>query len=175
MAKKTTFTATTSVTSSTTSGVTVDDFVAYLPKHLYIFTPCREIWVGSGVNACLPAMQVLTKSGKPKCDKDGKIIYQPATKWLDKNRGIEQATWCPGQPMLIKIAWSLTVAGSKRRASPLSTGIARRESSSATRQKPSRGSTMFIRCFIPKTTPIAASNGLPIACNAQPKRSTTAW
>jgi hypothetical protein len=108
MAKKTTFSATTSTSGSTTSnphgatGVTIDDFVAYLPRHLYIFTVCREIWLGAGVNACLPPMQVFTASGKPKLDKDGNRVYQSATKWLDKNRGVEPATWCPGQPMLIK-------------------------------------------------------------------------
>jgi hypothetical protein len=108
MAKKTTFTATASTSGSATSsphsatGVTIDDFVAYLPKHVYIFTVCREIWLGPGVNARLPAQQVLTASGQPKRDKDGNFVYQPATKWLDKHRGIEQATWCPGQPMLIK-------------------------------------------------------------------------
>jgi hypothetical protein len=101
MAKKT-FTATTPASSPTNSGVTVDDFVAYLPKHLYIFTPCREIWIGPGVDACLPRMQVLTKSGQPRRDKDGKFIYETATKWLDRERGIKQATWCPGQPMLIE-------------------------------------------------------------------------
>jgi hypothetical protein len=106
MPKKTTFTATTSASTSTSctanTAVSIDDFIAYLPKHLYIFTPCREIWVGSGVDACLPRMQVLTKSGQPKRDKDGKLLYEPATRWLDRHRGITQATWCPGQPMLIE-------------------------------------------------------------------------
>jgi hypothetical protein len=101
MAKKT-FTATTSASNPTNSGVTLDDFVAYLPKHLYIFTPCREIWVGAGVDACLPKMQVFTKSGRPKRNKDGDLVYELATKWLDRERGIKQATWCPGQPMLIE-------------------------------------------------------------------------
>ena len=26
--------------------MTLDDFVAYMPAHTYIFTPCREVWVG---------------------------------------------------------------------------------------------------------------------------------
>jgi len=99
---KTTFTATTSASNPTSNKVTVDDFVAYLPKHLYIFTPCREIWVGSGVDGCLPKMQVFTKSGKPRRNKDGDLVYELATKWLDRERGINQATWCPGQPMLIE-------------------------------------------------------------------------
>jgi hypothetical protein len=98
MAKKTTFTATASTSGSTTSsphsatGVTIDDFVAYLPKHVYIFTVCREIWLGAGVNACLPPVQVFTPSGKHKRDKDGNLVYQSATKWLDKHRGVEQLT-----------------------------------------------------------------------------------
>ena len=99
---KKTFSAATTTVSPAKSGVTIDDFVAYLPKHLYIFTPCREIWVGSGVDACLPKMQVFTKSGQPKRDKDGKLVYERATKWLDRERGIEQATWCPGLSMLIE-------------------------------------------------------------------------
>jgi hypothetical protein len=102
MAKKT-FTATTptSTTNPASGEVTLDDFVAYLPKHVYIFTPCREIWIAAGVDGCLPRMQVLTTSGQP-LRKNGKLVFEPATKWLDRNRGIEQATWCPGQPMLIK-------------------------------------------------------------------------
>jgi hypothetical protein len=100
MAKKT-FTATSSTPATASSSVSIDDFVAYLPKHLYIFTPCREIWLGSGVNACLPMMQVFTKSGKPKRDKDGNLVYEAPINWLDRNRGIVQVTWCPGQPMLI--------------------------------------------------------------------------
>ena len=101
MVKKTTFTATASTSGSTphsATGVTIDDFVAYLPKHVYIFTVCREIWLGAGVNACLPPVQVLTARGKPKRDKDGNLVYQSPTKWLDKHRGVEQLTWCPGQP-----------------------------------------------------------------------------
>src|SRR5262249_42968676 len=99
--KKKTFSATASTASASSKRVTIDDFVAYLPKHLYIFTPCREIWTASGVNACLGKRQVLTKSGTPKRDKDGNLVYESATRWLDKNRGVMQATWCPGQPMLI--------------------------------------------------------------------------
>ena len=79
MVKKTTFTATVSTSGSTphsATGVTIDDFVAYLPKHVYIFTVCREIWLGAGVNACLPPVQVLTARGKPKRDKDGNLVYQ---------------------------------------------------------------------------------------------------
>ena len=77
-------------------GVTIDDFVAYLPSHVYIFTPCREVWTGVGVNARLPRMPVLTKAGKPKRDKNGDAITISATTWLDRNRAVVQMTWMPG-------------------------------------------------------------------------------
>ena len=37
------------------SGVSIDDFHAYMPSHSYIFTPCREIWAAASVNARLAA------------------------------------------------------------------------------------------------------------------------
>src|SRR5262245_58243587 len=81
-------------------GVTIDDFVAYSPTTVYIFTPCRETWTKTGVNSRLPRVPVLTKAGKPQRDKDGKPFTILATTWLDRNRAVEQMTWCPGYPML---------------------------------------------------------------------------
>jgi hypothetical protein len=81
-------------------GVTIDDFAAYMPTHTYIFTPCREIWPASSVNARIPPIPVLTKAGKPKRD-NGKLVTIPASKWLDQNKAVEQMTWCPGLSMLI--------------------------------------------------------------------------
>jgi hypothetical protein len=99
---KATFTATTSALPSTVLGVTLEDFIAYLPRHLYIFTPCREIWVGSGIDVIFPPMEVIGKNGQPKRNKKGALVFESATRWLDKNRGVQQVTWCPGQPMLIQ-------------------------------------------------------------------------
>ena len=45
---------------------------------------------------------MLTKSGQPKRDKSGKPITMAPSTWLDRNRPVEQMTWCPGLPMLIK-------------------------------------------------------------------------
>src|SRR5262249_44528346 len=83
------------------AGVTLDDFVAYMPMHTYIFTPCREMWAATSVNARIPPIPVLGKKGKPK-RKNGKIVTERATRWLDQNRPGERMTWCPGLPMLIK-------------------------------------------------------------------------
>ena len=44
----------------------------------------------------------LTQNGQPKRDKNGKAVTIAATTWLDQNRPVEQMTWCPGEPMLIR-------------------------------------------------------------------------
>ena len=81
-------------------GVTIDDFVAYSPKHTFIFTPCREFWVATSINARLPRVIVLDKHGIPM-RIGGKLVTMRPSTWLDKNRAVEQMTWCPGFPMLI--------------------------------------------------------------------------
>ena len=83
-------------------GVNMEDFVAYMPAHFYIFTPCREPWVGASVNSRLPRVPVLDQHRRPKYDKHGKPITISPTSWLDRNRPVEQMTWAPGLPMTIK-------------------------------------------------------------------------
>lgn len=65
-------------------GITVADFYAYLPSHQYIFTPSRELWPASSVNA-----RVVAQTGK-------------ASEWLDEHRAVEQMTWAPGEPEVIR-------------------------------------------------------------------------
>jgi hypothetical protein len=69
--------------------VQLEDFVAYMPMHSYVFTPTRELWPASSVNARLP----------PVKQQDQTII---ASSWLDRNNPVEQMTWAPGEPMLIE-------------------------------------------------------------------------
>jgi hypothetical protein len=67
------------------NGVTVDDFVAYMPSHSYIYTPTCELWPAASVNArCMSPIPDLS-----------------AATWLDQNQPVEQMTWAPGEPMLI--------------------------------------------------------------------------
>jgi Family of unknown function (DUF5906) len=84
------------------SGVTIDDFVAFSPTHSYIFTPCREMWTQTGVNSRLPRMALLDKRGRPKKHNNGEPVTISASTWLDQNRPVEQMTWVPGYPMLIR-------------------------------------------------------------------------
>jgi hypothetical protein len=82
-------------------GVTLDDFVAWMPGHNFIFTPCREPWVAASVNARFPRIVVLDRHGNPKRDAKGKLVTMSPTRWLAQNRAVEQMSWCPGFPMLI--------------------------------------------------------------------------
>ncbi len=83
-------------------GVSVDDFHAYMPMHSYIFSPTREMWPGASVNARIPPIPVLGSDGKPALDETGKQKKLCASAWLDQNRAVEQMTWAPGLPMLIR-------------------------------------------------------------------------
>jgi hypothetical protein len=71
------------------AAVLIEDFVAYMPQHSYIFRPTREVWAGASVTARIPPVM----SG-------GRRIA--ATTWLDKNAAVEQMTWAPGEPELIR-------------------------------------------------------------------------
>jgi hypothetical protein len=87
---------------SITPGISLDDFHAYMPQHSYIYTPSREPWPAGSVDARLPSMPLLDPRGAPVLDKKGNPkTIRPST-WLDKNRPVEQMTWAPGEPLLIR-------------------------------------------------------------------------
>ncbi len=71
-------------------GVALDDFYAYMPQHAYIFAPSRELWPAASVNARLP----------PIMGHDEQPI--PPSRWLDQHRPVEQMSWVPGSPQLIR-------------------------------------------------------------------------
>jgi len=84
-------------------GVQLEDFFAFMPMHNYIFAPCRALWPAASVNARIPSVALLDASGAPILDeKTGKQIKLPAAAWLDQNRPVEQMTWAPGYPPLIR-------------------------------------------------------------------------
>ena len=152
--------------------VSMDDFCRYLMQpNAYFFIPCREIWPGSSVNARLPRVPVLTKSGQPKRDKNGKPITIPATKWIDENRRVEQTTWHPGLPMFITDRLAVAGGWVEKRGTIASISIARRVSCWATAAKPSRGSTTCARSI--RTTPITSFAGWPTTGSIPATRSIT--
>ena len=82
-------------------GVTIHDFYAYMPRHLYVFAPTGEMWPATSINARLPRIPLKKKNGTPVRDKDGKPKYITPSRWLDKHRAVEQMTWAPGEPQTI--------------------------------------------------------------------------
>jgi hypothetical protein len=75
-------------------GIPVDHFFAYMPMHNYIHVPTRTTWPASSVNARVSQIKVQKANGE--------TISVPASAWLDSNRPIEQMTWVPGGPMVIR-------------------------------------------------------------------------
>jgi hypothetical protein len=60
-----------------------------MPMHNYIFAPAREPWPAASVNARVPPVMI---GEKP----------MPASTWIDRHQPVEQMTWAPGEPMLIR-------------------------------------------------------------------------
>jgi hypothetical protein len=77
------------------AAVRLEDFIAHSPSHDYIFRPTGEVWAGASINARIPPVVI----GK---DRDGKDKEISATRWLDQNASVEQMTWAPGEPELIR-------------------------------------------------------------------------
>jgi uncharacterized protein DUF5906 len=85
-----------------TDGVNLEDFFAFMPMHNYVFVPCRTPWPAVSVNARIPPVALFDADGNPVLDDKGKQKHIPAATWLDQNRPVEQMTWAPGHPILIR-------------------------------------------------------------------------
>jgi len=83
-------------------GVSLDDFHAYMPTHTYIYAPSREMWPAASVNARISPVPVFDADRRPVLDKAGNQKTMPASAWLDQNKSVEQMTWAPGLPPLIR-------------------------------------------------------------------------
>jgi hypothetical protein len=82
-------------------GVSLEDFYALMPMHLYIFSPIGEMWPAASVNARIPPVPAVDASGEAVLDNKGKPKLCPANLWLDQNKPVEQMTWAPGLPQII--------------------------------------------------------------------------
>ena len=96
--------------SANASKILTADFFAYMPEHRYIFVPSRDLWPASSVNArCeppthadgAPVTKPVKRTGKHGADV---LVDVPmsATEWLDEHQPIDQMTWAPGAPMVVR-------------------------------------------------------------------------
>jgi hypothetical protein len=72
------------------TGVSLEDFFAYMPQHSYVYIPTRALWPAASVDSRIQPIPV---------GPDEEIA---ASTWLDQNRPIEQMTWAPGLPEIIE-------------------------------------------------------------------------
>src|SRR5262249_39220761 len=68
---------------------------AFMPMHNYIYLPTRTPWPAGSVNSRIPPIQV-------GIDADGEPVMLTASQWLDCHHPVEQMTWVPGLPELIR-------------------------------------------------------------------------
>lgn len=69
--------------------LSTNDFFAHMVTHQYIYRPTREMWPAVSVNARV----------MPLMDGTNPV---PANRWLDRHRAVEQMTWAPGEPEVIR-------------------------------------------------------------------------
>jgi hypothetical protein len=82
--------------------ISLGDFYAFMPLHNYIYAPGRAHWPGASVNSRLPWIELTDAAGRPILDEKGRQKVIAPTQWLDKHKPVEQMTWAPGRPLLIR-------------------------------------------------------------------------
>jgi hypothetical protein len=86
--------------------VELSDFYAYMPTHAYIFAPTGDFWPAASVNSRIPPVPLFSADGSPvmseKKGKEDEQVELPANAWLDQNRPVEQMTWAPGHPPVVR-------------------------------------------------------------------------
>jgi len=87
--------------------ITIDDFYAYMPMHNYIFAATGDFWPLASIDASLPPVVVTGDNGEPKKIKPHS--------WLDRHQPVQQMTWAPGEPELIKDKLVIGESGFKAR------------------------------------------------------------
>lgn len=80
--------------------VSLHDFWALMPQHAYIFAPSRELWPAASV--CARIRPISTGQQHERGPRKGEAITITAAHWLDRNRAVEQVTWAPGEPEVIR-------------------------------------------------------------------------
>jgi hypothetical protein len=84
------------------AGISLADFYAFAEMNAYFFAPTRALWPAVAVDSRLPPVPLRDKDGNPVLDNQGKPKMMSPSKWLARHRSVEQVTWCPGLPMLVR-------------------------------------------------------------------------
>ena len=71
------------------------DFLAYAPMGNFIFRATGQLWPGKSIDARLSPVYVRT-------DEDGEKVFIKASTWIQQYQPVEQMTWQPGEPEIIR-------------------------------------------------------------------------
>jgi Family of unknown function (DUF5906) len=82
--------------------VRLEDFVAFMQSHDYIFTPAGDFWPAARINARLPPIKLFDGNVPIIDPKTGLQKEIRASDWLARHAPVEQMTWAPGLPQLIR-------------------------------------------------------------------------
>ena len=84
-------------------GVRLQDFVAYMQSYDYVYMPGGDFWPAARVDARIASVPLRDKAGKPVINKKtGEQKTMRASAWLAKHAPVEQMTWAPGLPQLVR-------------------------------------------------------------------------
>jgi hypothetical protein len=82
--------------------IALEDFVYVASKGAYMFLPTRELWPTKSVNT-MPSVPLTNKDGSPRLNKKTKEqVFVSASDWLSEHKSVQQITWVPGHPEMIK-------------------------------------------------------------------------
>jgi hypothetical protein len=85
------------------AAVRLEDFVAYMQSHDYVYMPAGDFWPAARVDARLPLVPLFERNGTPIIDeKTGAQKEMRASAWLAKHAPVEQIIWAPGLPELVR-------------------------------------------------------------------------
>jgi hypothetical protein len=91
------------VKSKDDAAVRLEDFVAYMQTHDCIYMPAGDAWPAARVNARVAPIGALDEQGVPIIDnKTGEQKTIKPSGWLAKYAPVEQMTWAPGLPQLVR-------------------------------------------------------------------------
>jgi hypothetical protein len=80
----------------------LSDFVAFMPRHQFIFVHTGDLWPASSVDALTPSVPAIDGEGDPVFTIEGTRKVDPASVWLSEHASVEQMAWAPGEPQIIK-------------------------------------------------------------------------
>ena len=80
----------------------VGAFVSHMVAQRFIYMPTGDLWPAISVNARVPPCEVVDSSGNPILNSAGTPQRILASDWLSSHAPVEQMTFAPGEPKIIR-------------------------------------------------------------------------